>query len=81
MTECTLIVMVVTSSTSAVATSSLLMAIEEARSEFLLQGSEIDHQNSDLWYLDMGAINHMTRKWNFFTKPDESAVGFVKFKV
>ena len=42
------------------ATSSLLMAIEEARSDFLLQGFEIDHHTSDMWYLDTGATNNMT---------------------
>ena len=41
------------------ATSSLLMAIEEARSDFLLQGSEIDHHISDRWYLDTGATNNI----------------------
>ena len=61
------------------ATSSLLMAIEEARSDFLLQGSEIDHQTSDLWYLDTGATNHMTGQRNFFTTLDELADDFVKF--
>ena len=61
------------------AKSSLLMAIEEARSDFLLQGSEIDHHPSDLWYLDTGATNHMTGQRNFFTTLDELADGFVKF--
>ncbi|CAA6666420.1 unnamed protein product [Spirodela intermedia] len=42
------------------ATSSLLMAIEDAQSDFLLQGSEGDLSNPDLWYLDTGATNHMT---------------------
>ena len=62
-----------------VAMSSLLMAIEEAQSDFLLQGSEIDHHTSDLWYLDTGTTNHMTGEQNFFTTLDELAVGFVKF--
>ena len=61
------------------ATSSLLMAIEEARSDFLLQGSEIDHHTFDLWYLNTGATNHMTGQQNFFTTLDELADGFVKF--
>ena len=55
------------------------MAIEEARSDFLLQGSEIHHHTSDLWYLDIGATNHMTGQQNFFTTLDELADGFVKF--
>ena len=61
------------------ATSSLLMAIEEAQSDFLLQGSEIDHHTFDLWYLDTGATNHMTGQQNFFTALDEIVDGFVKF--
>ena len=61
------------------ATSSLLMAIEEVRSNFLLQGFEIDHHTSDLWYLNTGATNHMTGQQNFFTTLDELADGFVKF--
>ena len=55
------------------------MAIEEARSDFLLQESEIDHHTSDLWYLDTGTTNHMTSQQNFFTTFDELANGFVKF--
>ena len=62
-----------------VATSSLLMAIEEARSDFLLQGSEIDHHTSDMWYLDTGTTNHITGQRNFFTTLDELADDFVKF--
>ena len=62
------------------AKSSLLMAIEEARSDFLLQGSEIDHHTSDLWYLDTGATNHMISQRNFFTTLDELATDFVKFR-
>ena len=61
------------------ATSSLLMAIEEARSDFLLQGSEIDHHTSDMWYLDTGATNHMIGQRNFFTTLDELAHDFLKF--
>ena len=61
------------------ATSSLLMAIEEARSDFLLQGFEIDHHTSDLWYLDTCATNHMNGQQNFFTTLDELADDFVKF--
>ena len=61
------------------ATSSLLLAIEEAQSDFLLQGSEIDHHTSDLWYLDTGATNHMTGQRNLFTTLDELVIGFVKF--
>ena len=61
------------------ATYSLLMAIEEARSDFLLQGSEMDHHTSDLWYLDIGATNHMTGQQNFFTTLDEVADSFAKF--
>ena len=61
------------------ATSSLLMAIEEVQSNFLLQGFEIDHHTSDLWYLNTGATNHMTGQQNFFTTLDELADGFVKF--
>ena len=61
------------------ATSSLLMAIEKSQSDFLLQGSEIDHHTYDLWYLDTGATNHMTGQRNFFTTLDELADGFVKF--
>ena len=68
-----------TQSPAPAATSSLLMAIEEARSDFLLQGSEIDHHTSDLWYLDTGATNHMTGQRNFFTTLDELADSFVKF--
>lgn len=62
-----------------VTTTSLLMTIEEARSEFLLQGFEIDHQSSDLWYIDIGATNHMTGQRSFFMNLDESKAGFVKF--
>ena len=43
------------------ATSSLLMAIKEARSDFLLQGSEIDHHTSDMWYLD---TSHKPHDWS-----------------
>ena len=60
-------------------TSSLLKDIEEARSDFLLQGSENDHYTFDLWCLDAGTTNHMTGRQNFFTTLDELATGFVKF--
>ena len=56
------------------ATSSLLMAIEEAQSDFLLQRSEIDHHTSDLWYLDTCATNHITSQRNFFTTLDKLAL-------
>ena len=62
-----------------VATSSLLMAIEEAQNDFLLQGLEIDRPTSDLWYLDIDVTNHMTGQRNFFTTLDELPDSFVKF--
>ena len=61
------------------ATSSLLMAIEEAQSDFLLQGSKIGHHTSALWYLDTCTTNCMTGQRNFFTTLDELADSFVKF--
>lgn len=55
-----------------VATSSLLMAIEEVQSEFLLQSSEVDLRDLELWYLKIGATNHMTERRNYFMDLDES---------
>lgn len=55
-----------------VATSSLLMAIEEVQSEFLLQSSEVDLRDLELWYLKIGATNHMTERINYFMDLDES---------
>ncbi|XP_078429346.1 uncharacterized protein LOC144701404 [Wolffia australiana] len=62
------------------ATSSLLMAVEEASlSNSLLLGSDNALEVSDYWYLDMGATNHMFGQRNFFCNLDESVSGFVKF--
>ncbi|XP_078440859.1 uncharacterized protein LOC144710892 [Wolffia australiana] len=69
-----------TPSTLAASTSSLLMAIEEAQSEVLVQGSKFDHHHPDLWYLDTGTTNQMNRNQNFILKLDESTAGFVKFE-
>lgn len=60
------------------ATSSLLMAIEEVESEFLLQSSKTDLRDLELWYLDTVATNHMTKRRNYFTDLDDSTSSFVK---
>ncbi|XP_078439273.1 uncharacterized protein LOC144709570 [Wolffia australiana] len=67
------------SAAEAAGASSLLMAIEEASTEILLQGSDTTHQHSDLWYLDTGATSHVTGNRIFFAHLDESEEGFVKF--
>lgn len=59
--------------------SSLLMAIADESCEFLLQVSDGNSIDLDLWYLDTSATNHMSGKKNFFTDLDEEASGVVKF--
>ena len=61
------------------ATSSLLMAIVEEVSDLLLHGTEGASSNHALWYLDTGATNHMSGRWQFFYELDESTTGFVEF--
>ena len=67
------------SSNTVVATSSLLMAVMEEVSDLLLRGSKGATSNPSLWYLDTGAINHMTGRQEFFNKLDESITRSVKF--
>ena len=42
------------------------MAVVEEASDLLLHGSEGVLSDPTLWYLDMGAANHMTDRRNFF---------------
>ena len=67
------------SSNTVVVTSSLLMAVVEEVSDLLLHGSERATSDPALWYLDTGATNHMTERWEFFSNLDESTTGSVKF--
>ena len=66
------------SSNMATVTSSLLMAMVEELSD-LLHGSKGAFYDPTLWYLDMGATNHISRCRNFFSELDETTTGFVKF--
>ena len=67
------------SSNTTTATSSLLMAVVEEVSDLLLHGSKGASPDPTLWYLAMGATNHMSRCHNFFYELDESTTGFFKF--
>ena len=67
------------SSNTVVASSSLLMAVVEEVSDLLLHGSDGGTSDPALWYLDIGATNHMTGRKEFFNKLDESITGSVKF--
>ena len=57
---------VTTTSSVPAATSSLLMAMVEEASDFLLHGSEGALSDPALWYLYTGATNHMTGCQIFF---------------
>ena len=68
------------SSNTVTASSSLLMAIVEEVSDLLLHGTEGASFDPALWYLDMGAMNHISGCRKFFCELDESTTGFVKFE-
>ena len=55
------------------------MPVVEEASDLLLHGSKGAPCDPTLWYLDKGATNHMTRRWEFFRSIDKSMTGFVKF--
>ncbi|XP_074363905.1 uncharacterized protein LOC141704579, partial [Apium graveolens] len=56
------------------------MLINEERVRLNLnQDDKGKHVESNLWYLDNGASNHMTGEYSKFDKLDESIVGQVKF--
>ena len=63
------------------ATSALLMAVVEEASDLLLHGSEGALSDLALWYLDMGATNHMTSRQIFFCDLDESAYGLLNLDI
>ena len=67
------------SSKTVTATSALLMAVVEEVSDLLLHGSKGASSDPTLWYMDIGATNHMTGCREFFSDLDESTTGFVKF--
>ena len=67
------------SSKTVTATSALLMAVVEEVSDLLLHGSKGASSDPTLWYMDIGATNHMTSCREFFSDLDESTTGFVKF--
>ena len=67
------------SSNIVVASSSLLMAVMEEVSDLLLHGSKGGTSDPGVWYLDTAATNHMTWRWDFFNKLDDSITGSMKF--
>ena len=79
MAETTLAAASASSSNTTTAMASLLMAIVEEVSDLFLHRSEGASPNPALWYLDMGATNHMSRFKNYFYKLDKSTTRFVKF--
>ena len=79
MVETTLSAASMSSSNTTAATSLLLMAMVEEESDLLLHGSEKSSSDPALWYLDTGAINHMTGCHKFFSDLDESTIGLLKF--
>ena len=58
--------------------SSLLMVVADEHADVLLQGMN-DSPIDDMWYLDMGASNHMTSMKTFYQSLDESHKGVVRF--
>lgn len=55
------------------AVSSVLMAMVEEQSNFLFQGFKTDLKDLDLWYLDIGATNHMYSRRSYFSDLNETA--------
>lgn len=45
----------------------------------LNQGEDVKEMESNLWYLDNGASNHMTRQFSKFHEIDTKVTGRVKF--
>ena len=79
MAETTPAAALASSSNTTTATTLLLMAIVEEVSDLLLHGSEGASPDPTVWYLDIGATNHMLGCHNFFCEIDGSTTGFVKF--
>ena len=59
--------------------TSLLIAITELSSTFLLQGNNEILEPKGMWYLDTGATNHMTGDTSFFHDLIQKPGGLVRF--